>query len=129
MFAVRAAIVALVWGLAPAAVFGTDQHCSIATVLHRPCPGCGLTRATLLFLHGDVRASLAMHPLALPMIACWLAVAVATIRTTWTTGAPWFFFRARFGRAAAVATMVAYVALVALWVMREEGFFGGRVAV
>lgn len=126
---VRAAIALLVWGLAPAAVFGTNQPCSIATVFHRPCPGCGLTRATLLFLRGDVRASLAMHALAIPMIACWAAIAAATIHATWVDGAPWQFFRRSFGRGAAIATVVAYVALFALWALREEGFFGGRVPV
>lgn len=70
-----------------------------------------------------------MHPLALPMIACWAAIAFATIRVTWIEGVPWHFFRARFGRGAVIATGVAYVALVALWAMREGGFFGGRVPV
>ena len=70
-----------------------------------------------------------MHALALPMILCWAAIALATIRATWREGAPWNFFRERFGRGAVIATGVAYVALVALWAMREGGFFGGRVPV
>ena len=30
------------------------------------CPGCGMTRASCLLAHGDILASLRMHPLALP---------------------------------------------------------------
>lgn len=125
----RTALVALVWALTPATIFGTNQPCAIAATFHRPCPGCGLTRATLLFLHGELRASLAMHPLALPLIACWIWIALLTVRATWRDGVPWHFFRERFGRAAVVATAFAYVALFALWALREEGFFGGRVPV
>jgi hypothetical protein len=122
-------MVALAWALVPLAVLGTNEPCSIATLLHRPCPGCGLTRATLLMLHGDVTASLQMHPLALPIIACWGAIAVATIVSTWRDGVPWVFHRSRLGKLAVVATGVAYVALFALWIARERGFFGGPVPV
>ena len=31
-----------------------------------PCPGCGLTRACLLWLKGEGLAAVQMHPLALP---------------------------------------------------------------
>lgn len=117
------------WGLVPLSVFGIDQPCSVAATFHRPCPGCGLTRATLLMLHGEVRASLAMHPLAVPIIVCWGLFAFATLRSTWRQGVPWFFYRERFGRGVAIATSVAYVALIVLWALREYGMFGGRVPV
>ena len=120
---------AFVWGLVPLSIFAGNQPCTIAATLHRPCPGCGLTRATLLFLHGDVRASLAMHPLALPVLASWAALALATLVATWRSGAPWDFYRARAGRAIVILTSVVYVALVVLWALREYGFFGGRVPV
>ena len=120
---------AFVWALTPLAVLLGNQPCSIARVLHRPCPGCGLTRATLLMLHGHFAESFAMHPLALPMILCWCAIAFATVRATWREGVPWRFHRERFGRFAVVVTGVAYVALFALWLMREHGWFGGPVGV
>jgi hypothetical protein len=119
----------MVWALVPLSVFGLNEQCSIAATFHRPCPGCGLTRATLLMLHGHVRASLALHPLAVPVIASWAAVALATLVATWREGVPWFFYRARFGKIAAVAASVVYVALVVLWALREYGMFGGRVPV
>ena len=125
----RTALVALVWALVPLSVFAGNQPCTIAATFHRPCPGCGLTRATLLMLHGDVRASLAMHPLAIPVLASWGALALATLVATWREGAPWNFYRARAGKAIVIVTSVVYVALVVLWALREHGFFGGRVPV
>jgi hypothetical protein len=122
-------MVAAVWALVPAGILLFNQPCSIAAVLHRPCPGCGLTRATMLLVHGDIHASLAMHPLAVPIIACWSAIAAATLWTTWTEGAPWLFHRRKLGKVAVVATGIAYVALFGLWALREQGFFGGPVPV
>jgi hypothetical protein len=118
-----------VWASAPLAVFLSNQPCSVASVFHRPCPGCGMTRATLLMLHGHVRDSLAMHPLAVPMIACWGFIALLTLRATWREGVPWVFFREKIGRAAVYATAATYVALVALWALREFGYCGGRVPI
>lgn len=123
------ALVALAWALVPLLVLTGNQRCSVATLLHRPCPGCGLTRATLLMLHGDVGASLHMHPLAVPMVACWGAVALATLVATWRDGAPWQFHRSKLGKGAIVATLAAYVALVVVWALRERGFLGGPVPV
>ena len=125
----RSALVVATWALVPLSVFAGKQQCTIAATLHRPCPGCGLTRATLLLAHGHLRESLAMHPLALPILACWGLFAFVTIRSTWREGVPWFFYRERFGKAVIVATSVAYVALIVLWALREHGMFGGRVPV
>ena len=127
--ALRTALVAVVWGLVPLAVLGSSQPCSVAAVLHRPCPGCGLTRATLMLFHGDVTGSLHMHPLAVPMLLCWGAIALATLMATWNTGVPWSFYRSKLGKGAVVATLFTYVALVAVWVLREQGLLGGRVPV
>jgi len=125
----RVSLVLAVWALTPISIFTTDQKCTIAATLHRPCPGCGLTRATLLMMHGHVRESLAMHPLAVPVIACWALFAFATLRSTWRDGVPWTFYKERFGKAVVIATSVAYVALIVLWALREHGMFGGRVPV
>jgi hypothetical protein len=38
--------------------------CPFFHALGIPCPGCGLTRATFLLLHGNVRASLTYHAFA-----------------------------------------------------------------
>ncbi len=125
----RAVLVTSVWALVSLGIIGVDKPCSIATVLHRPCPGCGLTRATLFLLHGDWRASLAMHPLAVPIIACWGAIALATIVATLEDGVPWLFHHHKLGKVAVIATGVTYAALFVLWMLRERGFFGGPVPV
>ena len=122
----RSALVVATWALVPLSVLVGKQTCTIAATLHRPCPGCGLTRATLLLMHGQLRESLAMHPLAVPILLCWGLFAFVTIRATWREGVPWFFYRERFGKAVIVATSVAYVALIVLWALREHGMFGGR---
>ena len=54
----------------------TGTSCTIRSITGLPCPGCGLTRALLLFLRGDLAGAWAMHPLF------WLAVPVlATVLT------------------------------------------------
>lgn len=43
-----------------------DNHVSVCPFNHLGwdfCPGCGLGRSVTLLLHGDVRQSLATHPL------------------------------------------------------------------
>lgn len=63
------AVIAGLLGLVP---FTT---CLVKIVFGVPCPGCGMTRASLRLLHGDVVGSLRFHPVALPA-AVGLAVAV-----------------------------------------------------
>ncbi len=43
--------------------------CGFLTLLGVPCPACGLTTAFAHLAHGDVSASLAAHPLGLPLFA------------------------------------------------------------
>jgi hypothetical protein len=39
--------------------------CPLAALNFSFCPGCGLGRSITLFLHGQITASLAMHPLGI----------------------------------------------------------------
>jgi len=48
-------------------LFGTV--CPVLFVVGVPCPGCGLTRAGLLFLGGQWVDSWRMHPLVVPTVA------------------------------------------------------------
>ncbi len=118
-----------VFGLSPIATLTGEQTCSFARVLHRPCPGCGMTRATWMLLHGDVSGSLHMHPLAVPAILAYALVALAATRTTLLTGVPWELWRTRFGRAAAIGALSLFAAMVVLWLLRMGGLFGGPVPV
>lgn len=45
--------------------------CPLRIFLGIPCPGCGLTRAVSLLFAGNLSASVAMHPLAIPALV-WL---------------------------------------------------------
>ena len=125
---VRALLAVLVWALAVSPALLGWQQCGFAKMLHRPCPGCGMTRAVQLLLLGDWRASLHMHPLAVPMLLAGATFALSTVWTTYARGAP-LIHESRFGRVAIAALGIAYVAGLALWVLRWAGYFGGPVAV
>ncbi len=43
--------------------------CPLALAGFHWCPGCGVGRSMILALHGQVNASIMMHPLGLPAIA------------------------------------------------------------
>ena len=125
----RAAAVSAVWVLAALPVVFGWQPCPVATFLHRPCPGCGMTRAIRLLIHGDFAASLRMHALALPVLVAGVLVAVATVWATLVFGSPVRLVRTRLGRFALGLAAVAYAAAIALWVLRCFGYFGGPVTV
>jgi Protein of unknown function (DUF2752) len=125
----RAAAVAAVWvasGL-PAALGA--QRCVIATLCHVPCPGCGMTRALRLLAAGQVRASLHMHPLAVPVLVAGAMLMASTVWATVALGSPIRLHRSPFGRVALAMAVAVYVAALGLWVLRWFGCFGGPVPV
>ena len=89
-----------------------------------PCPGCGLTRATLALLGGDVASATALQPLAL--VVCPLlggATLYACLRYLFTGKVDadrWH---------AGPILVVSMAALTVVWIMRWFGFFGGPVPV
>jgi hypothetical protein len=98
--------------------------CPTAALFHVPCPGCGLTRATLALMTGDLSGATAFNPLA--VVVCPLlvgATAYAIVRYVlhgrvnaddW--GAGWML-------------VLSMAALTVVWLARWVGYFGGPVAV
>jgi hypothetical protein len=127
--ALRALAVAGVWAAAMAPMLFGWQRCTVAALLHHPCPGCGMTRAVLLLLEGHVAESLRMHALAVPVLTVWALFMASTVHATWTAGTPLGFYKARFGRGVLAAMVFVYGAALALWLLRWAGLFGGPVPV
>lgn len=127
--ALRAFGVVLAWlfGVAPVAL--GSARCNVAAVLHRPCPGCGMTRAMHLLRDGDILGSLRMHALAVPIVATTAAFAAITVWLTWSQGTPFRLWETRLGRGATWALVGVHVAVVVFWALRAFGLFGGPVPV
>jgi hypothetical protein len=106
--------------------------CPTALFLGIPCPGCGLTRATLALVHGDFGGALHFHPLVfvlVPVAAYAVATSIVDYVRGGTTAPPerwlaWFSARARYGAAGALL-----VAVLGVWGARFAGYFGGPVPV
>jgi Protein of unknown function (DUF2752) len=106
--------------------------CPTAALLGIPCPGCGLTRATLALCHGDLRGALRLHPLVL-LISPIFIWAVTSAALGFVRGPrpnpkpnlnPWLASR--------LATVLAFSLLSAtlgVWGARFLGYFGGPVPV
>ena len=100
--------------------------CPTALFLGVPCPGCGLTRATLLLFSGDVTGALRMHPL-LPLLLPAFVIPLAHVGLEYLRGprpgarSPW---QARWVTPAAIALGVL---MLGVWGLRFAGYFGGPV--
>jgi hypothetical protein len=111
--------------------------CPSAALLGIPCPGCGLTRATLALLHGDLASALRFHPLVFVLAPAYLGllamVAIGYVRGTpvWATGgaAPGQPRGLLFSKTVTRLTWVLVVLVFAVWISRFFGWFGGPVPV
>jgi hypothetical protein len=104
--------------------------CPTATFLGVPCPGCGLTRATLRLLQGDFAGALSLHPLAPAIAPLLVALGVKAALdyvgfTRRTPGPP----SPRAARWTNVFAVTLLCALVGVWGARFFGAFGGPVPV
>ena len=98
--------------------------CPYALALHQPCPGCGLTRATMSLLAGDLHGALALNPLA--PIVCPVGVTMSAY------GVLSYLIRGRVGlesKGVALVGTTLCLALFAVWIARWFGAFGGPVPV
>lgn len=105
--------------------------CPFANLFGQPCPGCGMTRAILALLRFDLSASSEYHPMA-PWIAplalvflfdtCWRYVFGRPLRIAQGLLRPFTTNSNYFWTAAAVG-------LLAVWISRWFGSFGGPVPI
>lgn len=103
-------------GVAVLATVTPSDHgvriCPFALCTGMACPGCGMTRAASMLLHGDVGRALAYHPL-LPLIGAQIVVGWGWF-LLWKMG----FVSAIKTRTLNWALSVTALALVVTWVVR-----------
>jgi hypothetical protein len=124
----RAAVPLLLAAIALAlvAIPGIPPFCPLRRVLHVPCPSCGLTRAARLALAGDWGGATRMHPLWLVVLPYVGFVGIAESVSHLRDGG-WGRWTGRVAVKRIGLCLV--IALVAVWIAREMGAFGGPVAI
>lgn len=120
--------VALVFGALGTAVALELPLCPFAITTGKPCPGCGLTRAGLALLFGDLNAALAFHPLS-PLLVPLVALFVGANALAYAAQGRWAVAEGLRGRPATVASLLLGALLLGVWVARFLGAFGGPVPV
>ncbi len=114
----------LAWGHVTQRAFHWD--CPVRTLLHVPCPTCGITGALRSMLHLDFAMAFHDHPLSfvvIPFVALLVVMElggfVATNQLgTWTNKS-----------AVRIAGITMCAALFLVWIARFFGAFGGPVRV
>jgi hypothetical protein len=96
--------------------------CPFKMLTGLPCPGCGLTRSAVAFLHGDLSTSAFFHPLGAPMVIAVVLIGIVDAWVWWRSRRPgqataspfWLLERL----AATPAPWVAIGALALVWLVR-----------
>lgn len=124
---VRASKAAVTAGVALTVLSSGLFVCPFALVAHTPCPACGLTRASLALLRLDLAGAARLHPLVfvvVPMLAVWGLTTARRYVLSGDTAPP-----PRASRWLAWALGGLFVFLVAVWIARFFGAFGGPAPV
>ena len=111
-----------------AAVWWRWPMCATAGIFGIPCPGCGLTRATLAALRGDFATAWHLHPL-FALVAPVYIYLVVTLSYRFIAGARATAVSKRADRIVSIVAGVAVVLLIVVWAARFLGAFGGPVPV
>lgn len=123
---------ALLAGLVGLAVHWEFPLCPMASSFGVPCPGCGLTRATLALLRGDVHGALHFHPLVwllTPLFVLFAASGLVELLRA-PQSEPWRASPIRWrGRVFNVVAAVVLAVTLGVWGLRFAGFFGGPAKV
>ena len=124
----RLAIILLLAAPYVAASASDQTVCAAAGLFGVPCPGCGLTRATLAALHGDLAGAFRLHPLfaVVAPTYVYLLVGVAYRYVAGPLARPPSRLENRIVNLLAGLLVVL---LLAVWVSRFLGAFGGPVPV
>lgn len=102
--------------------------CPVAIVARQPCPGCGLTRATLAVLRGDLHEAIHLHPLVF-VVTPVVAVAFTYNAIEYVRRGQWFASEKVSGKWVNAAWITLGVAMILLWISRFFGAFGGPAPV
>lgn len=102
--------------------------CPFAAFLGLPCPGCGLTRATLSLASGHLALAVRYHPLSPLFVPAFVASVI------WALGGDeWIqsrgFDAQRVQRVFYAMLLALATLLLVVWVSRFAGAFGGPVHV
>jgi hypothetical protein len=127
----RIAVLASLPGLFALAELVQFPLCPLASTFGVPCPGCGLTRATLALLHGNLRSALHFHPLVLLLAPLFIgftgSAALELLRDpTKPRRPPLVRWNSRW---LSIAALCVLLLSLGVWLARFEGYFGGPVPV
>jgi len=90
--------------------------CPIFHTLGIPCPGCGMTRATLFLVHGEWRQALTMHAFAPIVVLALSLITVCTIAPR--TRAEWIADRTEVVERYTGLTTLLLSGLILYWLAR-----------
>jgi hypothetical protein len=125
----RRALIALAIAIpVAAAVWQGWPLCATAGIFGIPCPGCGLTRATLAALRGDWSTAWHLQPL-FPLVAPIYVYLVVALGYRFVAGPRAKPASKRVDRVISVVAAVAVALLIVVWASRFIGAFGGPVPV
>jgi hypothetical protein len=106
--------------------------CPSAGLFDIPCPGCGLTRATLTMVHGHFAEALVLHPLVFvlsPIYAGAMIAALVDYVRGPSRAAPRKQGGFTSGRTFMIFAIMLLVLTLGIWLARFFGAFGGPVQV
>jgi hypothetical protein len=102
--------------------------CPVALLARVPCPGCGMTRATLALFRGDVSTALHFHPLVFVILPT-LGLFFGTNLLMYVLRGEWGWVDGKMGKGISAVAALFLALTVAVWVSRFFGAFGGPVPV
>jgi Protein of unknown function (DUF2752) len=111
-----------------AAVIFKIPLCPFAVLTRHPCPGCGLTRATLALLSGHWADAVHLHPLA-PILSPLVGLMLAYNSLSYVRTGRFTLAEGLRGRLFTAAVTVLGAAMIGVWMARFLGAFGGPAPV